>query len=64
VRRRGRTRDENVDWRADVVVDFERLRGRRVVRWRGVEMALRDGPGGLPEFEVDELPVIQLSILE
>ena len=27
-------------------------------------MALRDGPDGRPEFEVDELPVIQLSILE
>ena len=54
-----------MEWRAEVVVNVERLRGRTVRRWRGIEMALREeGADGVPQFEVEELPVVQLLVLE
>lgn len=44
---------------------FEALTGRSVLRWDGVEMALRaTGPDGLPQFSDPTVPFLQLLQLD
>ncbi|XVV09809.1 hypothetical protein ACQP2X_33840 [Actinoplanes sp. CA-131856] len=51
-------------WTAERVRDFERLPGRRVKAWTGIEMALREGPASDgPHFEDPAVPCLQLNVL-
>lgn len=51
-------------WTADRAREFAQLRGRRITKWTGVEMALRENAaGGGPQFEDPAVPCRQLDLL-
>lgn len=41
---------------------FEALEGRIVARWEGVEMAVRDHEGLLPQWYDESIPALQLAV--
>ncbi|UMP00197.1 hypothetical protein [Amycolatopsis sp. EV170708-02-1] len=53
------------EWLAVQARNFKALRGRRIDRWVGVEMALREDPAGTgPQFADPEVPCVQLYWLQ
>ncbi|MEU4240494.1 hypothetical protein [Actinoplanes sp. NPDC026619] len=52
-------------WVADRIQEFDRLRGRWVKAWSGVEMALREEAalGGGPQFEDPAVACLQMLVL-
>jgi len=66
-----RERDTNLneskmnDWVKDQITQFRQLVGQTVVRWTGIEMALREsGPDGLPQWEDESVQFLQLDRLD
>ncbi len=52
-------------WVEQQAESFRALRGCTVSGWIGVEMAVRDaGPGGLPQWRDDSVPLLQLGRLD
>jgi hypothetical protein len=51
-------------WLSDRTTEFEKLAGRAVVGWRGVEMALRENTTTGPQFSDPNVPCLQLARLD
>ncbi|GAA0454015.1 hypothetical protein Aca07nite_66600 [Actinoplanes capillaceus] len=52
------------NWLRDQAAVFLALRGRVVGSWQGVEMAVRGGDEGEPEYEGPDVPCLQLLLLD
>ncbi|GAA4555462.1 hypothetical protein [Planotetraspora kaengkrachanensis] len=53
-----------IAWLTEQTAEFETLAGRAVERWRGVEMAIREGTSDGPEFSDPDVSCLQLLRLQ
>ncbi|MEN6498676.1 MAG: hypothetical protein ABFD16_30595 [Thermoguttaceae bacterium] len=52
------------DWVQEQIAALKSMYGKTVRRWIGLEMALRDNDGGLPEWENASIPFLQLERID
>jgi hypothetical protein len=52
------------DWLQNQIQAFEKLQGKTVKRWVGIEMALRETDDGIPEFRHDSVRYFQMSRID